>query len=426
MEKKHKITIPEPCHENWDQMTPNENGRFCMSCSKTVIDFTSMLPEEIQHYFIQNQNEKICGRFKKSQIDSITIQIPNRVLYSQTHYHKIFLLALFITMGTTLFSCADNEGNKVNIDKIEVVEDNAIKDSDKPNNEKSLSQKPPTALTSSINVETINSSPAEPVEYYHDDYSGTVTGLPAIQNFEISSPEYPGGFERFNTYIKNEFQIPKKARRITGEIEVSFVVNKAGTLEQFKVFDNISHDVGEEMIRVLKNSKVKWMPRIFNGKAIRDTIRMNIVVQKDSLNTERKNRKFSTIASINRVKKNDKLANKEKQNCLVEDDSVVYMGAVIETKADYPNGINAFHEFFNREFKIPEAFKNTTDRIIVSFIIEKDGSLTSIQFTKSIDYQLESEIKRVLKLSPKWIPGEQNGKKTREKYSFPISLDKWK
>ncbi|MCR4031658.1 MULTISPECIES: energy transducer TonB [Flavobacterium] len=307
MEKKHKITIAEPCHENWDQMTPNENGRFCMSCSKTVIDFTSMLPEEIQHFFIQNKNEKICGRFRKSQLESITIQIPNRVLYTQTHYHKIFLLALFITMGTTLFSCADNEGNKITIDKIEVVEDSGPKDLTKPNNDKSLSQKPPSTLPSSISVETINGGTAEAVGYYHDDYSGTVTGLPAIENFEISSPEYPGGFERFNTYIKNEFQIPKKARRITGEIEVSFVVNKLGTLEQFKVFDNIGHDVGEEMIRVLKNSKVKWMPKIFNGKASPDTIRMNIVLQKDSLNTERKNRKISKIVSINLVNKNEKL-----------------------------------------------------------------------------------------------------------------------
>jgi hypothetical protein len=129
MERKGKITIPEPCHEDWNKMKPNENGRFCMSCSKTVIDFSSMLPEEIQHYFIQNQNKKICGRFKQSQLDSITIQIPNRLLYSQTNYHKMFLLALFIAMGTTLFSCADKEGNKKKIDQIEIV-DNSTQNQD--------------------------------------------------------------------------------------------------------------------------------------------------------------------------------------------------------------------------------------------------------------------------------------------------------
>lgn len=120
MEREYKITIPEPCHEDWDKMTPNDIGRFCGSCSKNVVDFTNMLPGEIQVYFQQHNN--VCGRFKKSQLDSITIQIPNRVLYSQTHYNKMFLLALFITMGTTLFSCSDKNGNKQKIDKVEIIE----------------------------------------------------------------------------------------------------------------------------------------------------------------------------------------------------------------------------------------------------------------------------------------------------------------
>lgn len=64
MERKYRITIPEPCHEDWDKMIPNDNGRFCESCSKNVVDFTTMLPEEIQHFFILNQNKSICGRIK--------------------------------------------------------------------------------------------------------------------------------------------------------------------------------------------------------------------------------------------------------------------------------------------------------------------------------------------------------------------------
>src|SRR6218665_3103896 len=103
MEKRYKITLPEPCQEDWNKMTPTENGRFCMSCSKTVVDFTSMMCEEIQLFFAQNQNHKICGRFRKSQLDAITIQIPDRVLYTQTNYYKMFLLALFIAMGASLF-----------------------------------------------------------------------------------------------------------------------------------------------------------------------------------------------------------------------------------------------------------------------------------------------------------------------------------
>lgn len=126
MERDFKITIPKPCHENWDTMTPRDNGRFCMSCSKTVVDFTTMLPDEVQHFFIQNQDKRICGRFKNEQLDTIIIQIPSQVLQTQTNYHKMFLLALFIAMGTTLFSCSDKNGNKQKIDKVEIVEDSSI------------------------------------------------------------------------------------------------------------------------------------------------------------------------------------------------------------------------------------------------------------------------------------------------------------
>jgi hypothetical protein len=106
-------------------MTPDETGRFCNSCSKSVVDFTQMLPDEIQIFFIKNKGQKVCGRFQNKQLASIIIQIPNQVLFSQVHYHKMFLLALFITMGTTLFSCKQENGNKQKIEKVEIVKDSS-------------------------------------------------------------------------------------------------------------------------------------------------------------------------------------------------------------------------------------------------------------------------------------------------------------
>lgn len=119
-----KIQIPKPCHEDWNLMTPNQQGRFCDSCAKSVVDFTQMKTPEIQQYFIQNQGKKVCGRFNNDQLESIRISIPMRVLYSQTQFHKMFLLALFVSMGTTLLSCSNANGNKQSIENIEIVEEN--------------------------------------------------------------------------------------------------------------------------------------------------------------------------------------------------------------------------------------------------------------------------------------------------------------
>lgn len=122
MENKLKISIPEPCQENWNKMTRTATGKFCGVCTKTVVDFTAMLPTEIQHYFTANTSSNICGRFKTNQLEDLIIQVPSNVLYSQLPYHKAFLLALFIAMGTTLFSCKDTNGKSQNIDKVEVID----------------------------------------------------------------------------------------------------------------------------------------------------------------------------------------------------------------------------------------------------------------------------------------------------------------
>lgn len=122
MESKYKISIPKPCHEDWEKMTPDATGRFCSSCTKSVVDFTSLNATEIQNYFIENNGQIVCGRFKTKQLDSIIIQIPRKVLFSPMQFHKMFLLALLISMGTTLFSCQNNNGDKQKIDGVEIID----------------------------------------------------------------------------------------------------------------------------------------------------------------------------------------------------------------------------------------------------------------------------------------------------------------
>ncbi|MEY5049340.1 MAG: hypothetical protein RLZZ175_2699 [Bacteroidota bacterium] len=66
--KDFQIHIPKPCHADWDKMTPNEQGKFCSLCDKTVVDFTQMNEQEIKNYFILKTEERICGHFKASQV----------------------------------------------------------------------------------------------------------------------------------------------------------------------------------------------------------------------------------------------------------------------------------------------------------------------------------------------------------------------
>jgi hypothetical protein len=67
MAKPIHIQIPKPCHENWNDMAPNEQGAYCKSCCKTVIDFTRKTENEI-YEILANSDGNTCGRFTQFQL----------------------------------------------------------------------------------------------------------------------------------------------------------------------------------------------------------------------------------------------------------------------------------------------------------------------------------------------------------------------
>lgn len=122
MKSQYKISIPKPCHEDWSKMTPKEKGRFCSSCSKTVVDFTQKSTMEIQEFLIENKNQRICGHFYRKQLDSIVLQIPEITFHQQLSFQNLFILALLFIMGATLFSCKVDNGKNQKIEKVELID----------------------------------------------------------------------------------------------------------------------------------------------------------------------------------------------------------------------------------------------------------------------------------------------------------------
>lgn len=108
------ITIPKPCHENWNLMTAAEQGRHCKVCSKTVIDFTQKTDVEIASYIAERENEKMCGRFRNDQIETpVTLNISLSHIMRPVGFHPMFMLVLLIVFGTTLFSCTDRNSRVI-------------------------------------------------------------------------------------------------------------------------------------------------------------------------------------------------------------------------------------------------------------------------------------------------------------------------
>lgn len=105
---------------------------------------------------------------------------------------------------------------------------------------------------------------------------------------------------------------------------------------------------------------------------------------------------------------------------VVEEDNTIYNSAGIEVKPEYPGGIQKFYKFVADNFRTPD--DTPGGRMVVSFVVEKDGSLTDIKVVRDVGYGTKEEAIRTLKKSPRWSPAEQNGKKVRCTFTLPITI----
>ncbi len=95
---------------------------------------------------------------------------------------------------------------------------------------------------------------------------------------------------------------------------------------------------------------------------------------------------------------------------------------VVEEMPSFPGGQGALMQFLSSNIKYPVVAQenDVQGRVIVGFVVEKDGSITDVKVMRSVDPSLDREAQRVVKAMPKWKPGKQNGSAVRVKYTVPV------
>ena len=96
----------------------------------------------------------------------------------------------------------------------------------------------------------------------------------------------------------------------------------------------------------------------------------------------------------------------------------------VEKEPEFPGGQTAFYKFLSLNMRYPAAMRDidVQGKVIVTFVVEKDGSLSNLRVVKELGYGSGEEALRVISLSPKWTPGYQNGKAVRVQYTLPIDF----
>lgn len=97
---------------------------------------------------------------------------------------------------------------------------------------------------------------------------------------------------------------------------------------------------------------------------------------------------------------------------------------VVEEMPQYPGGMQAMLSFLQENITYPKDAqeKKISGRVLVTFVVEKDGSISNVETVKSVFPSLDEEAVRIVKAMPNWKPGKQNGKVVRVKYTLPISF----
>ncbi|WP_343632320.1 T9SS type A sorting domain-containing protein [Fluviicola sp.] len=121
------IGIQTPCSEDWTKMTPSEKGAFCQKCAKHVHDFSNKSINEIKSTLLELSNQTVCVRMTTSQEDALNAEFKAWISQKKRNPQQLFIAALLIVFGLTLFSCED-ERDQQRIESVQQIAYNIASD----------------------------------------------------------------------------------------------------------------------------------------------------------------------------------------------------------------------------------------------------------------------------------------------------------
>ena len=254
------------------------------------------------------------------------------------------------------------------------------------------------------------------VEMTLDNSSEKALATDSVLMIPEEMPSFPGGVMALMEFLQKNVKYPVEAQKkgVQGRVLVSFVVEKDGSLSEIKTVKSVDPLLDEEAVRVVK-SMPKWEPGKQKGKAVRVKYNVPISFKLTGTNTDGQ---AAPAAGTGNVHETDIL----KAPLLETSEKGVF--AQVEQMPHFAGGDKALMEFLAQNVRYPKEAVDSgwQGRVVVSFIVEKDGSLSEIKTVKSVKPVLDEEAVRVVNAMPKWTPGKQNGNAVRVKYNIPVSF----
>ena len=191
------------------------------------------------------------------------------------------------------------------------------------------------------------------------------------------------------------------------------VTNDSNPVKFKAVFSPENSSIAGVPVEVIQNGKVIQTAETDNDGTITLNAPLGSTVR------------FTVVTNVKEVKITKEMIEKKGTNIVAfgapegnNQSSKVY--DVPETMPEFPGGTQALMEYIRNNIKWPDEESSVQGRVIVSFVVEKDGSVSNAKVVKSVHPAFDAEALRVVNGMPKWIPGKQNGEPVNTKYVVPV------
>ena len=216
-------------------------------------------------------------------------------------------------------------------------------------------------------------------------------------------------------FISNTLSYPADAadREIQGLVVYTFVVEKDGTLSNFNIIHRADPLLDAEALRILQLMP-PWRPARHKGEIVRaeSYVPMYFKLNKQARRAPARTRP-SESATARAYAKTDLE--------IIEQNEIL---TIVDQMPRYVYGEQGLAEFIAHNIRYPKEARQQgiEGRILCSFIVGSDGSISNIEVVEGLHTQLDNEAIRVLGLMPRWVPGENDGEKVNVKCLLPIDF----
>ena len=215
---------------------------------------------------------------------------------------------------------------------------------------------------------------------------------------------FPGGMEAMMKYLQENIKYPEQAKNngVQGRVIVQFVVNKDGSISNDTVVRSVDPLLDAEAIRVVRNMP-NWTPGKQRGEAVRVRFTLPVTFRLDG-GAESKPAEVKQV--VKAPTQGEEIFN------------------VVEEQPIYLGGHEALMKYIQQNIKYPKEAQEQgkQGRVIVQFVVEKDGSITDAKIVRSADPQLDAEALRIVNAMPNWTPGKQRGEPVRTYFTIPVTF----